>query len=270
MSSERIVVAPGCFDAIGARAIERHGYAAAYMSGGAVAGTLGFPDYGLTTMTEMAEAAGRIAGSINIPVIADADTGFGNEMNVVRTVREFELRGISAIHIEDQEFPKVCGHLDGKRLVSIENFTKKINAASQARRTSDFMIIARTDARGVTGFEDAIERANAAIRAGADAVFVEAPETMEEIQSIPRLVKGPCMLNLLGKGKTPELPIGAIEAAGYKIAILPALILRSYLVACDEALKAFKQNGIYPQLTENLVPKEIVTRLGADDWKQWE
>lgn len=269
LDGNRMVVAPGCFDAIGARAIARHGFAAAYMSGGAVAGALGFPDYGLTTMTEMVDSAARIAAAVDIPLISDADTGFGNELNVVRTVRDFELRGIAAIHLEDQEFPKRCGHLEGKRLIPSEDFVRKIAAAAEARRTPDFVIIARTDARGVTGFDDAIARANAAVRAGADAVFVEAPQSVEEILAIPKLVDAPCVLNVLGRGKTPELPIDQVEAAGYKIAILPALLLRGYFVACDEALKAFSRTGTYPQLPEDLEPKEIVARMGANDWSRW-
>jgi 2-methylisocitrate lyase-like PEP mutase family enzyme len=175
-----MVVAPGAYDCITARLIERGGFDAVYMTGAGTAATLGYPDFGLVTMSEMVVNAGRIAVAVGLPVIADADTGYGNELNVVRTVREYEAAGVAGIHIEDQGFPKKCGHLDDKEIVPREDWLAKIRAAAQSRRSADFLVIARTDSRAVAGFDEAIARANAALDAGADMAFVEAPQTLEE------------------------------------------------------------------------------------------
>src|SRR6185437_7182458 len=214
-----MVVAPGAYDCITARTIARAGFDCVYMTGAGTAATLGYPDFGLVTMTEMVDNAARIAAAVAAPVIADADTGYGNELNTVRTVREYEARGIAGIHIEDQGFPKKCGHLDDKEIVPREDWLAKIRAAANARRHSDFTIIARTDSRAVAGFDEAIARANAAITAGADMVFVEAPQTVEEVAAVPRLVKGPCLLNVVRGGKTPDLDLREAARMGYKLAI---------------------------------------------------
>src|SRR5579864_3721156 len=165
-----MVIAPGAYDCIGARVIEQAGFTAVYMTGAGTAATLGYPDYGLITMSEMAANAGRIAMAVKVPVIADADTGYGNELNVTRTVREYEQRGVAGIHIEDQGFPKKCGHLDDKEIVPREDWLAKLRAAVAARRSADFTIIARTDSRAVAGFDEAVARANAALAAGADKI----------------------------------------------------------------------------------------------------
>src|SRR4029077_18226044 len=183
-----MIVAPGAYDCITARMIARAGFDVVYMTGAGTAATLGYPDFGLVTMSEMVDNAGRIAAAVDMPVIADADTGYGNELNVSRTVREYEQRGVAGIHIEDQGFPKKCGHLDDKEIVPREDWLAKLRAAVAARRNPDFTIIARTDSRAVAGFDEAIARANAAIAAGADMVFVEAPQTLEEVSAVPRLV----------------------------------------------------------------------------------
>src|SRR5882672_8693930 len=196
-----MVSAPGCYDCITARSIERAGFEAVYMTGAGTAATLGYPDYGLVTLSEMADNAGRIASAIKLPVIADADTGYGNELNAIRTVREYQKRGVAGIHIEDQGFPKKCGHLDNKVLIPLEDYLAKIRAAVSAKRDPDFLIIARTDARAVLGFEEAIRRANAALEVGADMAFVEAPQTPDEVAAVPRQVKGPCLLNVVWRGK---------------------------------------------------------------------
>jgi 2-methylisocitrate lyase-like PEP mutase family enzyme len=193
------------------------------MTGAGTAASHGYPDYGLLTMSEMVENAGRIAGAVDVPVVADADTGYGNALNVVRRVREFERRGVASIHIEDQVFPKRCGHLDDKEIIP---FDAKIRAAVDARHNLDFLIIARTDARAVAGFEEAIKRANAALAAGAEMAFVEAPQTIDEVKAIPKLVGGPCLLNVVRRGKTPPIELNAAEAMGYKIAILPILLFQ--------------------------------------------
>ena len=186
---EGMLVAPGAYDGITARCIAQAGFEAVYMTGAGTAATLGYPDYGLVTMSEMADNAGRIAAAVDLPLIADADTGYGNELNATRTVREYERRGVAGLHIEDQGFPKKCGHLDNKVIVPLEEYLAKIRAAAAARQNPDFLIIARTDARAVLGFEEAVRRANAALAAGADMAFLEAPQTHEEIAAVPRLVK---------------------------------------------------------------------------------
>src|SRR5258708_18415942 len=182
------------------------------MTGGATAASLGYPDYALVTMTEMEANAGRIATAIKLPVIADADTGYGNELNVIRTVREYEKQGVAGIHIEDQGFPKKCGHLEDKTIVPLDDYVAKIRAAASAKSDPNFLIIARTDSRAALGFEEAIRRVNAAIEAGADMAFVEAPQSREETAAVPKLVKGPCMLNMGWRGKTPDLSLAAAAA----------------------------------------------------------
>src|SRR5215470_11879752 len=209
-----LTIAPGAYDCITARTIAQAGFSAVYMTGAGTAATLGYPDYGLLTMSEMADNAGRIAAAVALPVIADADTGYGNELNATRTVREYERRGVAGLHIEDQGFPKKCGHLDNKAIVPLEEYLAKIRAVVAARRDPDFFIIARTDARAVLGFEEAVRRAKAAIAAGADMAFVEAPQTLEEVAAVPRLVKGPCLLNVVWRGKTPEVAFGDAERMG--------------------------------------------------------
>src|SRR6476646_10342889 len=192
MRRDGMVVAPGAYDCITARLIERAGFDAVYMTGAGTAAMLGYPDFGLVTMSEMVANAGRIAAAVALPVIADADTGYGNELNTVRTVREYETAGVAGIHIEDQGFPKKCGHLDDKEIVPRADWLAKIRAAASSRRSRDFTVIART----VAGFDEAIGRANDAVEAGADMVFVEAPQTLEEVALVPQLVRGPCLLNV--------------------------------------------------------------------------
>ena len=261
-----MVAAPGCYDCVGARAIERAGFDAVYMTGAGTAASLGYPDYGIVTMTEMAENAGRIARAIKMPVIADADTGYGNELNVIRTVREYEMRGVAGIHIEDQDFPKKCGHLENKELVSREDYVAKIRAAAAAKRTPDFTIIARTDSRAVVGFDEAIIRANLAMANGADAVFVEAPQTMEEVEKVPKLVKGPCLLNMVRGGKTPEVPLADAERMGYAISILPGLLLGNIIAICDQTLAEVKRLGKFPPPLVESSPAKTFARFGAADW----
>src|SRR5579871_6608172 len=203
LKQDGMVVAPGAYDCITARSIVQAGFDAVYMTGAGTAATLGYPDYGLLTMSEMADNAGRIAAAVDVPVIADADTGYGNELNTTRTVREYEKRGIAGLHIEDQGFPKKCGHLDNKVIVPLDEYLAKVRAAVAARRDADFLIIARTDSRAVLGIEEAIRRANAALAAGADMAFVEAPQTLEEVAAVPKLVNGPCLFNNVWRGKSP-------------------------------------------------------------------
>ena len=264
-----MVVAPGAYDCMTSRAIERAGFLAVYMTGAGSASYLGYPDYGLLTMTEMAENAGRIAASVKLPVIADADTGYGNELNVIRTVREYERRGVAGLHIEDQGFPKKCGHLEDKTIVPIEDYVAKIRAAVSAKTDPNFMVIARTDSRASLGFDEAIRRANAAIDAGADMAFVEAPQTLDEVKAVPRLVKGPCMLNMVWRGKTPDMALSELEGLGYKLTILPAVLTRSVLGACEIALAKLKQQGRHPMPTADITPQQAFQLAGADEWDRY-
>jgi len=261
-----MVVAPGAYDCITAKLIEQAGFAAVYMTGAGTAATLGYPDFGLVTMSEMAANAERIAAAVDLPVIADADTGYGNELNVFRTVREFERSGVTGIHIEDQEFPKKCGHLEGKQVIPREDYLAKIRAAIAARRDKDFAIIARTDSRAVAGFDEAIARANGSLAAGADMAFVEAPQTLEEVAAVPRLVKGPCLLNVVRGGKTPDLDLRDAEVMGYKLAIVPGLLIKSVVGICDEMLAELKARHSHPLPVKEITVPEMFRRFGADEW----
>ncbi len=266
LRGDGLITAPGAYDCITARMIEQAGFSAVYMTGAGTAALLGYPDYGLVTMSEMVDNAGRIASAVSVPVIADADTGYGNELNVVRTVREYEQRGVAGIHIEDQGFPKKCGHLENKIVIPLEDYVAKIRAAVSAKRDRDFLIIARTDARAVLGFEEAVRRANAAIDAGADMAFVEAPESLEEVAAVPRLVRGPCLLNVVWRGKTPDVGMDEAQAIGYKLAILPVLLFNAVVGVCDKMLSELQQKRRHPMPVADVAPKEFFRRMGAAEW----
>jgi 2-methylisocitrate lyase-like PEP mutase family enzyme len=266
LRGDRLIVAPGAYDGLTARLIEQTGFPAVYMTGAGTAAAAGYPDFGLLGMSEMVENAARIARSVRVPVIADADTGYGNELNAFRTVQEYERRGVAGIHIEDQVSPKRCGHLDEKEIVSREDWIAKLRAACAARRDPDFLVIGRTDARAVVGFEEAVARANAAFDAGADMAFVEAPETMEEVAAVPRLVRGPCLLNVVHRGKTPAIDFDAAERMGYRVAIVPGLLFKAAIAACDEALAELKTTGRHPVGRTDMTVRQAFARVGADEW----
>lgn len=262
-----MIVAPGAYDCISARAIAQNGYRCVYMTGGGTAAALGYPDFGLLTMTEMVENARRIATAVDLPVVADSDTGYGNELNVFRTIQEYQRAGVAAVHMEDQVFPKRCGHLDQKELIPAEDYVAKVRAAADARFDPDFIIIARTDARAVAGLDEAIARANAAIEAGADVAFVEAPQTLEEIAEVPRRVNGPCLLNVVRGGKTPDIDFADAEAMGYKIAIVPGLLITGFMGLCDKLLGEMASAGRHPDLDLQLSIQELFARCGAAEWE---
>jgi 2-methylisocitrate lyase-like PEP mutase family enzyme len=264
LSGPDLIVAPGAYDALTARLIEQAGFRLVYMTGAGTAAARGFPDYGLVTLTEMAETAGVLARSVAIPVLADADTGYGNELNVTRTVREFESRGVAGIHLEDQVAPKRCGHLDGKAVIDRDAFVSKIRAAVAARSDPDFVMIARTDAVAVHGLDDAIERANAALAAGADLAFVEAPPSVDDVAAIPRRVDGPCLLNLVPGGKTPITDLQQVAAMGYRVVILPSLLIGAAVVACDAALSSLAGTRSVPG--GSTAVRELFRRVGSEDW----
>lgn len=272
LKRNKLLVAPGCFDGLSARLVQEAGFEAAYLSGGAVARSMGIPDIGLVTMSESIERAVQVVSAINIPIIADADTGYGNAVNLVRSVREFERAGVAAIHIEDQITPKRCGHLDGKEVISLAEMELKLKAALAARSDPDFCIIARTDARGVNGFEDAVNRANAFAKLGVDAVFFEAPQSEDELAEIPKRVPHvPLLVNVFKGGKTPMLPMERLEKMGYRIAIYPSETQRAAIHAMRTALSTLKREGSTESIDAALTTfKDRDKVVGLDDWNKLE
>jgi len=272
LNRKQLLVAPGCFDGLSARLVQEAGFEAAYLSGGAIARSMGIPDIGLVTMSESIERAAQVVSAIQIPVIADADTGYGNAVNLVRSVREFERIGGAAIHIEDQITPKRCGHLDGKEVISRAEMEMKLKAALDTRTDPDFCIIARTDARGVHGLEDAIGRAQAFAKLGVDAIFVEAPQSESELAEIPkRLPDVPLLVNVFKGGKTPMLPMERLQQMGYRIAIYPSETQRAAIHAMRSALTTLKREGTTESIDASLTTfKERDKVVGLDDWQKIE
>jgi 2-methylisocitrate lyase-like PEP mutase family enzyme len=245
LNRKPILVAPGCYDAFSAKLIEYTGFEAAYMTGAGVSASLaGVPDIGLLTMSEMLEQARRITDAMILPLISDADTGYGGALNVYRTVRQFERAGVCAVHIEDQEIPKRCGHLEGKRIVASETMVERLKAALDARTDPNFLIIARTDARAVYGIEDAMERAALYAATGADVLFVEAPEGLNELRVIGReLTCRPLLINRGGSEKTPHLSAAELEKLGFAAVIFPGDIQKAAGHAMVEVLRVLKETG---------------------------
>jgi 2,3-dimethylmalate lyase len=245
LEGEEMVLAPGCFDALGARLVEQAGFAAAYMTGfGSAASWLGRPDVGLMALPEMVGNARRIVEAIEIPVIADADTGYGNAINVIRTVREYERAGVSAIHLEDQVMPKKCGHMEGKQVIGAAEMAAKVSAAVSARRSDDFLIIARTDARAVEGLDAALERARRYREAGADLLFVEAPQSVQEIEAVARELSDiPLLFNYAEGGKTPAVTREFLAELGFKLVIFPLSMLLAATAAMQEVLARIRTDG---------------------------
>jgi len=268
LREEAMLVAPGAYDGLTARLVEDAGFSAVYMTGAGTAAAHGYPDYGLLTGSEMADNARVMARSTMLPLIADADTGYGNELNVTRTVRDFESAGAAAIHIEDQVAPKRCGHLDGKQVIPADEFAGKIAAAVAARRDPDFMIIARTDARAVYGLDDAIARANRALAAGADMIFLEAVQSTEEMAAVPQRVQGPCLLNVVPGGKTPIVSYDDAKAMGYRLAICPGIALRAIVVAVDGALQQLRESGLPATAEHDATVKASFQRFGSNEWDE--
>lgn len=261
---DHTVVMPGAFNALTARAIEQAGFEAAYLSGAALAnGLLGVPDVGLTTLSEAAWHATRCAAVTTIPILADADTGFGGPENVARTAQEFERAGLVGLHLEDQEFPKRCGHLPGKRLVPADEFCEKIAAAVAARRDPDFLIIARTDARGVTSYDEAVERARAYVAAGADMIFPEALQSRAELARFARDVPAPLLANMTEFGRTPALTVAELSELGYRIVIFPVTLQRIAMKAVSDALQELKLQGTARGLLDRMQTRqELYDLLG--------
>jgi 2,3-dimethylmalate lyase len=250
-----MVLAPGCYDALGARLVEEAGFSAAYMTGfGSAAGRLGRPDVGLMSLPEMVDNARRIASAVDIPVIADADTGYGNSINVIRTVREYEAAGVAAIHIEDQVMPKKCGHMSGTQVVPAAEMAAKVAAAVAARRSPDLLIIARTDARAVEGLEGALARARMYREAGADALFVEAPQSSDEIDAVARAFPDvPLLFNYAEGGRTPPVAYSRLRELGFSLVIFPLTLLLVATQAMRAALARVKADGTPIELLHEML-----------------
>ncbi len=242
IQSREILMAPGAYDAFSAKIVESVGFKAVYMSGfGTAASMLGLPDIGFLTMTEMVANAKRIADAVSIPVIADADTGYGNHLNVMRTVEEYERAGIAAIQIEDQVSPKRCGHMEGHRIISAEEMMAKVRAAVRVRKDKDMLCIARTDAISAEGFDEAIRRGNLYREAGADILFIEAPTHVEQLARIPKLINGPVLVNIAPK--TPYLHVSKYEEMGYAMAIYPPICITTTYKALKSELMELNTDG---------------------------
>lgn len=261
-----VVTLPGAFNALSARLIEREGFQAMYLSGAVLANSVGgVPDIGLMTLSEAVDHAANIARSTTLPIIADADTGYGGPENAARTVRELESAGISGIHLEDQEFPKRCGHLEGKTLVPVHEFCEKIEAAAKAKASPDFLLIARTDARGVTGYDDAVARAHAYLEAGADGIFPEALHSREEFERFGRDVDTILLANMTEFGKTPHLTADEFGQIGYNLVIYPVSLQRIAMKAAQDALRMLKAEGsLKSSLSQMQTRQELYDLLGYD------
>jgi methylisocitrate lyase len=267
--ANRCIAMPGVFNAATARMVERAGFDAVYISGaGLCNATAGVPDIGLLTLTEVAQLAGYIARAVKIPAIADADTGFGGPENAARTVQEFERAGLAGCHVEDQEFPKRCGHLAGKTLVAAEEMNEKIAAAAAARNDRDFLIIARTDARAVEDFDSALQRARSYVAAGADAIFPEALQTRDEFRDFAKAVDVPLLANMTEFGKSPLLSVNELAELGYRMVIFPQTIFRVTMRAAEQLLRDLKQAGTQePWLDRMQTRKELYDLLDYDPTK---
>jgi len=268
-----LIVAPGAYDALSARLIAQAGFPAVYMTGfGTAASVLGQPDVGLLTMSEMVSRAAAIAAVIasvvgDLPLIADADTGYGNPINVRRTIREYERAGVAGLHIEDQVWPKKCGHMEGKQVIPKDEMVQKVRAAVEARQDPDFVIIARTDANAVHGLEDAIRRGKAYQEAGADVIFIEAPRSMTELRSIAQAFPGvPLLFNWAESGKTPPLPLEEIRALGFKLVIFPVSLLFAATYSMLGLLEVLKQGQTPTSFSSQMVTfSQFTEHIGLPD-----
>lgn len=272
LEGDDILYALGGYDALSAKMAYQAGADAVYMSGSSVAASVtGESDVGLTTMTEMANRAHEMAGAIDVPLITDADTGYGNPLNVRRTVREFERAGVTAIQIEDQTFPKRCGHFEGKDVIPAREFEQKIRSAVDARESDDFLIVARTDAAAVHGIDNAIERAQRYQEAGADLNFVEAPTSVEEMERINEEVPGPNIANMATGGKTPILPADELEDMGYDIALYAAESIRGAMKTFERIFNSILENGSQEEIADEIATFEERNEiLGLDKWMRYE
>jgi len=256
---------PGAYNPLIAKLVEKKGFKGAYISGAALSASMGFPDIGLLSGTDFAEIARHIAASVNIPCICDADTGFGGPINVYHTVKMYEEIGLAGLHLEDQVMPKRCGHLKGKELITVNEMCEKIKAGIKARRDPNFLIIARTDARGVTNIEDAIVRAKFYVEAGADVIFPEALKNEKEFEIFANEISVPLLANMTEFGVSLLIPAANLIKMGYKIVIFPVSTLRSSLKACEELLETIQAQGTQKESVE-----KMLTRIELYDLIEYE
>lgn len=252
LASDELLLAPGAYNAFSAKVIAGAGFDLISLTGSGISTTLlGMPDVGFITMTEMAMIAHYVTNAVDVPVICDIDTGYGNAVSVTRTIREFEQAGVAAVHIEDQVAPKRCGHIAGKEVISLEEMVGKIKAATDTRRDPDFVIIARTDARSELGLDEAIRRANAYVEAGADVAFIDAPMSIEELERIPREVNAPVLLNMGGyaaKRTTPRVSLDQVREMGFRLVLFPLAPLRAATWGMIRFLEDFRERGVQAEL----------------------
>ena len=262
-----MIVAPGVFSPIVAQLARRAGFSCIYFSGAAYSNLQGLPDLGVTTLSEVSEAVSKITTLVDLPLIVDCDTGFGEAVNVMRTVREMERAGAAAIHIEDQVMPKRCGHLSGKELVPVEEMLKKVVSAKDAI-TKDLVLIARTDARAVEGLDASIDRARAYLKAGADMIFPEALESQEEFEEFAEKVRAPLLANMTEFGKTPYMPVSQFEKMGYRVVIFPVTALRAALKTVSDTLRELKRRGTQKEILSRMMTRQEVYK--AIDYYRYE
>ncbi len=260
---------PGAFNALSAKMAERLGFSAVYLSGGALsAGWAGLPDVGLLTLTEFADAARGLASATTLPVLCDADTGFGEAINAYRTVRLIEASGAAGLHLEDQVLPKRCGHLTGKSLIASDAMSAKIRAAVSARVDPDFVIVARTDSRSVEGFAAAVDRARRYLDAGADAIFPEALEDEDEFARFASVVNAPLVANMTEFGRSPLIPFDELASMGYRAVLYPLTAFRSAMKAAGETLRELRRLGTQSGRLDSMMTRaELYDTLGYDDWE---
>ena len=265
VQGDGVVVAPGVYDGLSARLARQAGFAAVYATGGGIARSMGYPDLGLLGMTEVIDRVAGIVEHAGVPVIADADTGYGNALNTRRAVRAFARAGVAAIHLEDQTFPKRCGHLDDKSVVPVVEMTQKLRAARDA--DADLVLIARTDALAVEGMDAAVDRAHAYTAAGADVIFVEAPTSEAQVETIARRVRTPLLINMFEGGKTPLVALDRLQALGYRIVIIPSDLQRAAIRAMQETLAVIRRDGNSRALTDRMATfSERETIVGTPEY----
>ena len=252
LASGDVIVAPGVWDGLSSRLVARAGFSAVYATGGGIARSMGYPDLGLLCLSEIVDRLANIVEHAGVPVIADADTGYGNALTTQRAVREFERAGVAALHLEDQTFPKRCGHYDDKSVIAATEMAQKLRAARDAATDADLVLIARTDALAIEGLDAAIERGHVYAAAGADVIFVEAPVSIEQIETIARRVPQPKLINMFQGGKTPLVPVARLKALGYQIVIIPSDLQRAAIRAMDDVLSAIARDGSSAALAERM------------------
>ncbi|MBV9862833.1 MAG: oxaloacetate decarboxylase [Alphaproteobacteria bacterium] len=262
---------PGAYDTLTARLVELAGFAAVYLTGGGYSRANGYPDLGLLTLTENVRFIGLTVEAVGIPVIADADTGNGNALNVIRTVREYEKAGVAGFHLEDQVSPKKCGHYEGKEVVSRAEMVGKIKAAVDTRQDPDMVVIARSDSRAIEGLQAAIDRVNAYLEAGADVGFVEAPQSVEELRTVGRAVRGPNLVNVFEGGKTPMLNASELEEMGFRLGIYPSQTHRAAIRAAQQVLAVLKEDGDVRRIEHELATfQDREAAVGTARWRDLE